>query len=78
MLELLRTNDVVALSYATALLRDAEIGHMVMDENMSVLEGSVGVLPRRLLIEREACAQAVRLLDDAGLAHLIGDQARTA
>ena len=78
MIELLRTNDVVALSFATTLLRDAGIGHMVMDENMSVLEGSVGVLPRRLLVERDGRAQAVRLLEDAGLAHLIGDQARSA
>lgn len=78
MIELLRTNDVVALSFVTALLRDSGIHHMVMDENMSVLEGSVGVLPRRVLIDGEATRRAVRLLDDAELGHLIGDKARQA
>lgn len=71
MVELLRTNDVVALSFATALLRDAGIGHLVMDENMSVMEGSIGIIPRRLLVEDDGKMQAARILTDAGLANLL-------
>ncbi|MEM8878878.1 MAG: DUF2007 domain-containing protein [Pseudomonadota bacterium] len=67
MREVMRTNDVVALSFATALLRDSNIPHAVMDENMSILEGSIGVLPRRLLVEEDRVSHAVRLLEDADL-----------
>lgn len=71
MVELLRTNDVVALSFVRALLREAGIVHLVMDENMSILEGSIGVIPRRILVEDEAVAQAQRILAGADLAHLL-------
>lgn len=66
--ELLRTNDPVLLSFAEALLKDAGIPSHIFDQNMSVLEGSIGVLARRLLV-READAEAARkLLYDAGIA----------
>mgnify|MGYP001317829545 CR=1 FL=1 len=71
MVELLRTNDVVALSFVTALLREADIGHLVMDENMSVLEGSIGILPRRVLVEDAEQERAARILADADLGHLL-------
>ena len=51
MKELLRTNDPVLLSYVSALLEEGDIAFMVADTNMSVLEGSIGVLPRRVLVE---------------------------
>jgi hypothetical protein len=41
----------------------------VFDQNMSVLEGSLGVLPRRLLVPEEHAAAARRLLEDAGFGH---------
>ena len=53
MKELLRSNDAVLLSYVTALLEEDAIGFMVADANMSVLEGSIGILPRRILVESE-------------------------
>ena len=53
MKELLRSNDAVLLSYVSALLEEDDIGFMVADTNMSVLEGSIGVLPRRVLVESE-------------------------
>lgn len=65
--ELIRTNDIVVLSLAQSLLKDAEIGHLLTDENMSILEGSIGMLPRRLLVDADNFVQAQRLMVDAGL-----------
>jgi len=67
--ELVRTNDEVLLSAIKALLQSANIAHLVLDENMSVLEGSLGILPRRILVADEQVQSARRLLKDAGLAH---------
>ena len=50
--ELVRTNDVVLLNVLGVMLDDAGITHMVLDENTSVIEGSLGVLPRRVLVDR--------------------------
>jgi hypothetical protein len=69
MRELVRTNDAVLVSAIGALLDGAGIGHMVLDQNMSVLEGSLGILPRRLLVKEDDIAAARRVLTDAGLAH---------
>lgn len=69
MKEILRTNDAVLVSAVTALLDGAGIGHMVLDQNMSVLEGSLGVLPRRVLVAEDELNAARALLTDAGLAH---------
>ena len=65
--EILRTNDLVVISYAEALLRDAGIDFLVVDQNMSVIEGSLGVLPRRVLVPSDAAAAARQLLADAGM-----------
>jgi len=67
--ELVRTNDAVLLSAVQALLQAADIPHLVLDQNMSVLEGSLGILPRRILVAEEHVRSARRLLTDAGLAH---------
>ena len=67
MKELLNTNDAVLISYATALLRDAGIEHTGFDANMSVIEGSIGVLPRRLMVESERFDDASALMKDAGI-----------
>ena len=69
MRELVRTNDEVLLSAIKALLQGADIPHLVLDQNMSVLEGSLGILPRRILVPEEQVQSARRLLKDAGLAH---------
>lgn len=68
MIELVRTNDPVVISFIEALLRDAGIEFFVADQNMSVVEGSLGVLPRRVLVSSETVARARRLLTDAGIA----------
>jgi len=67
--ELVRTNDAVLLSAIEALLRAADIPHLTLDQNMSVLEGSLGILPRRIQVAEKHVESARRLLADAGLAH---------
>ncbi len=69
MRELVRTNDAVLISAIEALLKGAHIGHMVVDQNMSVLEGSIGIFPRRILVGEDEFDAARRLLADAGFAH---------
>lgn len=69
MREIVRTNDMVLVSAIGALLDGAGIKHLVFDQNMSVLEGSLGVLPRRVLVADDDAAAARRVLVDAGLAH---------
>ena len=66
--EILRTNDAVLVSAVEALLDGAYIPYLVLDQNMSVLEGSIGILPRRILVEECCVKSARRLLEDAGLA----------
>jgi hypothetical protein len=68
MIEIVRTNDPVLISFVEALMRDAGIDFMVADQNMSILEGSIGVLPRRVLVAEDEAAQARRILVDAGIA----------
>jgi hypothetical protein len=67
MRELVRTNDMVLVSAIVALLDGAGIHHMVLDQNMSVLEGSLGVLPRRILVPDEQERTARQIMEDAGL-----------
>ena len=69
MRELVRTNDAVLVSAVAALLDGAAIPHHVFDQNMSVLEGSIGIFPRRVLVAEEDVAAARRLLEAAGLGH---------
>ncbi len=69
MRELVRTNDDVLVNVIESLLGGAKIRHMVLDRNMSVLEGSLGILPRRILVADDQVDAARRLLRDAGLGH---------
>jgi len=71
MKELIRTNDAVLISFVESLLKDAGIGCMVADQNMSVLDGSIGILPRRVMVLDEDMAEARRILADAGIANEI-------
>jgi hypothetical protein len=65
MKELFRSNDPVTISFAEAVLKAEGIEPLVMDQHMSVLEGSLGVLPRRMMVANEDEAQARQLLRDA-------------
>ena len=73
MKELLRSNDPVLLSYVSALLKEERINFIVADLNISVLEGSIGALPRRILVESDKIVQARHLLTEAGIGHVIAD-----
>ena len=74
MKELIRTNDAVVISFVESLMKDAGIGCLVADRNMSVLDGSIGVLPRRVLVADDDVDQARRILSDAGIANEMRDR----
>lgn len=67
MREIVRTNDPVLINAIEALFTGAHIPYMVLDQNMSVLEGSIGMLPRRILVADDSDEEARQLLTDAGL-----------
>ncbi len=67
MKELLRTNDPTLIAYASALLRGEGIDCFPMDVNMSVLEGSIGILPRRLMVRTGDLFRARAILKDNGI-----------
>jgi Putative prokaryotic signal transducing protein len=67
MIELLRSNDPVVISFAEALLKDGGVEHQVVDRNMSIMEGSIGILPRRVLVASDQHEAARRILAAAGL-----------
>lgn len=74
MIEIMRTNDAVVISFVEALLRDAGIAVLIADQNMSILDGSIGILPRRILVEEADAEQARRILSDAGIANEMRDR----
>jgi hypothetical protein len=65
--ELVRVNDPVLVSAVSALLDGAGIRYVVLDQNMSVIEGSLGILPRRVLVPDDRADEARRILRDAGI-----------
>lgn len=65
--ELFRSNDPALLSFATALLSGEDIEVHIFDVHMSVLEGSLGLLPRRVMVLSEDAARARRILRDNGV-----------
>jgi hypothetical protein len=67
--EIVRTNDPVLITAIEALLNGAGIKFMILDQNMSVLEGSIGMLPRRVMVPDDNATNARRILLDAGLGH---------
>lgn len=62
--ELLRTNDPTVIAFATALLRAEDIDCFALDVHMSVLEGSIGVMPRRMMVPRQDMFRARAILRD--------------
>ena len=65
MREIFKTNNLVELSFAQAVLREAHIAAVVFDTNMSVLDGSMVILPQRLMVENEDETRALALLKEA-------------
>lgn len=69
MKELIRSTDPVLISFVSALLKEAGIVFTVLDTNMSVMEGSIGVLPQRILVEGDSVDNARAMLTEAGVGH---------
>ena len=67
MKELFSTNDITKFVYAETILNSNDIVSFTLDENISVLEGSIGILPRRLMVLENNYKQALELLEDFGL-----------
>ena len=65
MRELLRSNDLVVLSWAQAILAAEAIPCVLLDDHVSGVEGSIGAIPRRLMVEERDLATAERLLAQA-------------
>lgn len=65
MKELLRTNDLVRLSWAKALLAGAGIDCLVLDEHTSLVEGSIGAIQRRLVVAERDHRRAHELITEA-------------
>jgi hypothetical protein len=68
MIELIRTNDLVLISLVEAILAGERISYVLADQHMSVVEGSTGFLPRRILVAENEATRARRVLREAGLA----------
>ncbi|ARE83344.1 conserved hypothetical protein [Roseovarius sp. EC-HK134] len=66
MKQLLRTNDIASIAFAQALLQGEGIDCFEMDVNMSILEGSIGIFPRRLMVANEDYEDARITLIDNG------------
>lgn len=73
MRELIRTTDPTVIAFASALLDGEGIVVFAMDVHMSVLEGSIGILPRRLMVADADLERARAVLADNGLAGEIRD-----
>jgi hypothetical protein len=73
-LELIRTNDLVLISYVESLLKAAGFESVVLDGHASAVDGSLGLLPRRIMVDAEDGPAARRLLTEAGLGHELRPQ----
>lgn len=65
--EFLRSNDLVYLSFVRHVLQEADIDFVQLDDHMSALEGSIGALPRRILVASELMGRARLALGNASL-----------
>jgi hypothetical protein len=63
---LVTSNDPVRLSFLTALLADAGIAAVLLDAHTSAVEGSIGAIPRRLMVATEDEWRARQVLREAG------------
>lgn len=73
MIELLRTNDLILISRIEFILGEEGFDCFIADQHMSALEGSVGFLPRRIMVASDELAQIRRILREAGLGEELGN-----
>lgn len=69
MKELVRLNDVVLISYLEHRMREKGIETLMLDGHMSVMEGSLGVLPRRMMVSEDDYDRALSVLDEVRQIH---------
>ncbi|MBD0864398.1 MAG: DUF2007 domain-containing protein [Rhodobacteraceae bacterium] len=67
MKELLRSTDPTIMAFASALLQGEDIDCFQLDVNMSILEGGIGVFPRRMMVHDEDYERALRVMWDNGI-----------
>ncbi len=65
----MRTNDPVMLSWLQAYLKESHIPVFILDNHTSIIEGSIGAIPRRVMVDSEDIEAARRLLDAADIAY---------
>lgn len=75
MKEILRTGDPVRLSWVSAMLAAENIETVVLDTHMSIVEGSISAIPRRIMVADEDYEAALRLLADLGETEAVVDKA---
>ena len=68
MVEILRTNDLVLITVIESILKAERIAYFVADQHMAAVEGSLGFLPRRILVDAREEGRARRVIVEAGLA----------
>jgi hypothetical protein len=73
LVEILRTNDLVLISVIESLLRAEGVGFFFADQHMAAVEGSLGFLPRRVMVDARDEMRARKLLAEAGLADELRD-----
>jgi hypothetical protein len=76
MRELIKTNDLVLISYVEALLAEQGIEAVVFDRNISLMEGSIGAFPRRVVVAEDLWLRASRILREAGLGEWVIEHER--
>jgi hypothetical protein len=67
LVEILRTNDLVLISVIESILKAERVAYFVADQHMAAVEGSLGFLPRRILVDAKQKERARRLIVEAGL-----------
>ena len=73
MIEVVRTNDLVLISFVESVLTQGGVRFLVADNHMSAVEGSLGFLPRRVLVDSDERDRARQLLSEAGLSRELSD-----
>jgi hypothetical protein len=60
------STDTIRLSFLMALLRDAGLDPVLLDQNIAATEGNIGMFPRRIAVATDDAPQARRVLAEAG------------
>ncbi len=71
MIAILKTVNPATLNFAQAVLKEADIPFFLMDQNVSIIDGSIGIIPRRLMVVDEDYEDARQAFIDAGLSEEI-------